>query len=51
MMMPNGLALRECTRSDCRAAGGWLGRVADLVGDNKVGDVLDEERLCSIYAA
>ena len=51
MILPNGLALSECTGPDCRAAGGWLVKVADLVGDSKVGDVLDEAKLRSIYAA
>lgn len=51
MTMPNGLPLSECVGPDCRAAGGWLVRVADLIGDAKVGDVLDEARLRSIYAS
>ena len=51
LVMPNALALRDCTGNDCRAAGGWLDRVVDLVGDNKVGDVLDETKLRELYAA
>jgi hypothetical protein len=51
MVLPNGIALRDCTGDDCRSAGGWLRKVGDLVGDNKVGDVLDENKLRSIYTS
>lgn len=44
--MPNGKRLRECTKSDCLRAGGWLVKVANkLKPRQKVGQVFSETQL------
>ena len=49
LMLPNGKLLRDCTGVECRAAGGWLVKIADRVGDGVVGEVLSENEALSIF--
>lgn len=46
LVMPNGKALAQCTGGECLRFGGWLARVGEVVGPNRlVGDVLGEKDL------
>ena len=46
LSMPNGKPLRDCTGSDCKKFGGWLGKIAAKVGARqKVGSVLSEAQV------
>lgn len=47
--LPNGKALRDCTKEDCRRQGGWLIKVASkLKARQRVGDVFSESQLRSL---
>ena len=49
-VMPNGKKLRDCTGEECMHFGGWLKRLATVVGaKNRVGDVVDEQQARAIY--
>jgi hypothetical protein len=51
-VLPNGKKLRDCTGSECAAAGGWLLKVAERVGaDAIVGDKLSEVQVAKIFVA
>jgi hypothetical protein len=44
--MPNGKALRECNRTDCKTFGGWLTKVAGKMKANEtVGQKFSEQQL------
>lgn len=48
---PNGKKLRNCTGSQCATFGGWFIKVSKAVKpDQRVGDVLDEEKLKELLA-
>jgi hypothetical protein len=51
LKMPNGKELRNCTGDECSHFGGWLKRIAIVIGpDNRVGDILSEAEVRDIYA-
>jgi hypothetical protein len=51
-IMPNGKALRDCSGAECRAAAGWLIKIADRIGDDAVvGAKLGEAEVAAILAA
>lgn len=50
-LVVNGKPLRKCSGAECRAAGGFYGRVGERVGDrNIVGHKLTEQQVREMAA-
>ena len=51
LVLGNGKALRKCSGAECRAFGGFFGKVAERVGDrNVVGHKLTERQVMELAA-